>query len=91
MNDPRATRPPQAAEPHEPAHLISRSGVGSVALCQCGHLHVNLEYLTLRFEPAAFGELARMLIFAQRRLETDAQLQALVAPPASDADAASFH
>jgi len=65
---------------HGPAQVISRNDVGAVALCSCGHLHLNLEYLTLRFEPAAFRELVGLLAFAQRRLDTDARLQTDTAP-----------
>jgi len=33
---------------------MSRGAIGQVALCGCGHLHLNLQYLTLRFEQDAF-------------------------------------
>jgi hypothetical protein len=42
---------------------------GMVAMCACcGQVHLNLEYLTLRFEPDAFHELARLLARAQDRM-----------------------
>ena len=67
--DQPSSSPAAAAEFHGPAQVISRSAVGAVALCSCGHLHVNLEYLTLRFEPEAFRELVDMLLSAQGRLD----------------------
>jgi hypothetical protein len=70
---------------HGPAEILSSSAVGAVALCGCGHLHLNLQYITLRLEPAAFRELAVMLTAAQRRLDADgrgqgASVDALAAP-----------
>jgi len=62
----------------ESAHgprLISRGPIGNVVLCGCGHLHLNLQYLTLRFEPQAFQELAALLLRAQHRLDADARLR----------------
>jgi len=49
--------------------LLSHGSVGHVALCGCGHLHLSLKYLTLRFEPEAFRELTALLAFAQRSLD----------------------
>ena len=62
------------SSPDEPPHglqLLSQGSIGQVALCGCGHLHLNLQYLTLRFEPDAFRELAVLLAQAQRRLDSD--------------------
>jgi hypothetical protein len=42
---------------------------GSVVLCRCGNLHLNLDYLTLRFEPQAFRELAGLLHGAQQGID----------------------
>jgi hypothetical protein len=56
---------------HGPAQVISQGPLGSVALCECGHLHLTLQYLTLRFDRSAFRELAVLLVAAQRRLDTD--------------------
>jgi hypothetical protein len=70
MDHPSSTHA-SAADFHGPARVISRSAIGAVALCACGHLHVNLEYLTLRFEPDAFRELLDMLTAAQHRLDAD--------------------
>ena len=61
--------------PHA-VRTLSHGGVGHVALCGCGHLHLNLEYLTLRFEPAAFRELALLLAQARHRLDAEALVRA---------------
>jgi len=67
-------KPPDTCSPSDDAtpRVLSRTSVGHVALCGCGHLHLTLQYLTLRFEPEAFRELAALLQFAQRRLDSDA-------------------
>lgn len=66
---------PTNAEPRSPcdgaARVLSRSGIGAVVLCPCGNLHVNLDFMTLRFEPQAFRELAAMLHGAQRRIDAE--------------------
>jgi len=74
------------AQPHHTAELC-RGSVGAVGLCSCGHLHLSLQYLTLRFEPAAFRELVELLEFAQRRIDADSGLQ----PSRPDPDAAPVH
>jgi hypothetical protein len=87
LREPPMSNPvPSSAAPHSPcdgpARVLSRSGMGAVVLCPCGNLHLNLDFMTLRFEPRAFRELAAMLHGAQRRIDADtAQL----------ADAASVH
>ena len=49
--------------------LLTRSAVGGVTVCRgCGQVHLELQYLTLRFEEGAFRELARMVHLAQQRL-----------------------
>jgi hypothetical protein len=40
-----------------------------VTACSCGNIHFDVEYLTLRFTPEAFRELAAMLALAQRTLD----------------------
>jgi hypothetical protein len=75
---------PPDEPPHEP-RLISQGPIGQVALCGCGHLHLNLQYLTLRFEPAAFRELAVLLVQAQRRLDADPSVRAAQGPASHDA------
>jgi hypothetical protein len=53
--------------------LLTRSGVGSVSVCQgCGQVHLELQNFTVRFEEAAFLELARMVRRAQQRLDGQA-------------------
>lgn len=52
----------------EPCRHVSlaHSEVGAVAVCPgCGVIHLSLQYLSLRFEPEAFQQLARMLAAAQ--------------------------
>ncbi|HVQ02599.1 MAG TPA: hypothetical protein VMT14_03700 [Burkholderiaceae bacterium] len=64
---------PASAAPRSPcdgpARVLSRSDMGAVMLCRCGNLHLNLDFMTLRFEPQAFRELAAMLHGAQRRID----------------------
>jgi len=48
---------------------LAESGVGRVVACPCGNIHFDIEYLTLRFVPEAFKELADMLTAAQRALD----------------------
>jgi hypothetical protein len=69
MNESNLCPPTEAHAPR----LISHASIGQVAQCNCGHLHLTLQYLTLRFEPDAFRELAALLEFAQRRLDREAQ------------------
>jgi len=52
-----------------PPRRLAESGVGRVTACACGNIHFDVEYLTLRFVPEAFRELAEMLAFAQRTLD----------------------
>jgi len=55
---------------HCPSVPVARNRVGAVIACpDCGHLHVVLEYLTLRFEPEAFRELTSLLANAQQSLD----------------------
>ena len=65
-----------------PPCVLSRSDIGAVLLCRCGNLHLNLDFMTLRFEPQAFRELAAMLHGAQRCIDAGA---------AQGADASSVH
>jgi hypothetical protein len=71
---------------HEPTLLCS-GPVGSVMRCSCGHLSVNLQYLTLRFEAAAFRELVGLIAIAQHRLDHDAGMRS----SGSVSGAASVH
>lgn len=71
---------------HCPGLTIARSGVGAVTMCHsCGVITLTLQYLSLRFEPAAFRELLGMLAFAQGRLDADPALSSLQAPCSADA------
>lgn len=57
-------------EPQHGPHLpLARSEVGHVSTCPCGVVNLTLHYLSLRFEPAAFRELVRMLNGALARIE----------------------
>ena len=76
------------APAHEPTLLCS-GPAGSVAQCSCGNLHVNLQYITLRFEPDAFRELVGLLAIAQHRLDRDHSQPAL--QPRVDADITPIH
>ncbi len=51
------------------ARVLAESGAGRVTACSCGNIHFDVEYLTLRFTPEAFRELAAMLALAQRTLD----------------------
>ncbi|MDE2298452.1 MAG: hypothetical protein KGK18_09815 [Burkholderiales bacterium] len=73
------------SDDHGPCLTIARSDVGAVTMCPCGVLTVTLQYLSLRFEPAAFRELQGLLAFAQRRLDGDPALPALQAHSSIDA------
>jgi hypothetical protein len=64
-----------------PRTPIAASEVGAVTACPgCGVVHLQLEYLTLRFEPEAFRDLARLVNQAQRRID----------PPASEATGSAY-
>ncbi len=55
--------------------LVAASDVGHVTTCpECGHVHLNLRAVTVRFELDAFRELTEMLSFAQKRLDVDPAL-----------------
>lgn len=50
--------------------LLGSSEIGHVTVCQgCGQVHLNMQYMSLRFEVDAFRALAAMLGQAQRRLD----------------------
>lgn len=81
MSKPTMTRVAQRSPCDGPAHVLSRCALGSVVLCRCGNLHLNLDFMTLRFEPQAFRELAGLLQGAQQRIENEV----------SQSDAANVH
>ncbi|HMC14509.1 MAG TPA: hypothetical protein VKI18_02685 [Albitalea sp.] len=67
-------------EDHGPTLCLARSEVGGVAMCGCGVLTVTLQYLSLRFEPDAFRELAALLAQAQAKLDGNSARRAQQAP-----------
>ena len=77
--------PPEGQQPNcnGTPRRLAESGVGQVIACSCGNIHFDVEYLTLRFVPEAFRELAEMLTLAQRTL--DATRPQLVHAPDSPA------
>ena len=67
---------------HCPSVPVARNRVGAVAACpECGQLQLVLEYLTLRFEPEAFRELASLLASAQQRLDRERAAGEELTPP----------
>lgn len=56
-------------EDHGSSLLLARSEMCTVSLCSCGVITLTLQYLSLRFEPAAFRELQGLLALAQHRLD----------------------
>ena len=78
-------------------HPIAQGPLGHVAACPgCGNVQLTLEYLTLRFQPAAFRELVGLLSAAQRRLDGDPPIACAPrvepAPPAAAVPAdETFH
>ena len=64
---------------------LATSGAGRAVACSCGNIHIDVEYVTLRFAPEAFMELADMLSHAQRRLAGRAS------PSHATTDLTAFH
>ncbi len=63
---------------------LVRSEIGQVSSCQgCGQVHVALDYMTLRFDPAAFRTLVSMVSQAQYRLDGVAQTTPSTVPHAA--------
>lgn len=71
-------------EAHGPSLMLARSEVGSVSLCSCGVITLTLQYLSLRFDAAAFRELQGLLALAQHRLDGDAAASTPVLAPAEN-------
>jgi hypothetical protein len=68
------------------ARPMAANAVGMVALCRCcGHVHLNLQYVTLRFEAEAFRELVQLMAEGQLRMD------GLVRRPPRGADADAMH
>ena len=59
---------------HEPDHdhgprlELARNDLGSITACACGAVTLNLHCLSIRFQPAALGELEDLLAAANARL-----------------------
>jgi len=69
-----------------PLHRLAAARIGQVALCrECAALHLSVQCLTLRMDPAAFLELVDLLVQARARLV--AHGAAAEAPAEADADA----
>lgn len=63
--------------------LVASSAAGHVTTCpDCGHVHLSLPSLTLRFDMEVFRELAGLLRAAQHRLDTDPALHGAGLTPA---------
>lgn len=49
---------------------VARNGAGRISICpECNVVHVELEYMTLRFRPETFRGIAELLGSAQARLD----------------------
>ena len=49
---------------------VASSGAGRITVCcECNVVHVELEYMTLRFSPASFRAVAHLLSSAEATLE----------------------
>ena len=59
------------SEEHGPGLTLAQGEIGAVSVCGCGVVTVTLQYLSLRFEPAAFRELQGLISVAQRRLDNE--------------------
>lgn len=50
-------------------HRLAANRLGQVALCpECAALHLSVQCLTLRMDPAAFMQLVEMMVQARQRL-----------------------
>lgn len=58
---------------HSPALVVAHREIGTVSMCPCGVVTLNIQYMSLRFEAPAFKELQELLIAAQARMDRDAQ------------------
>lgn len=72
---------------HGPSLMLARSEMCAVSLCSCGVITLTLQYLSLRFEPAAFRELQGLLALAQHRLDGAAASTPVLTP----AEASNVH
>lgn len=74
---------------HGPVTLLASNGLGQVSACSCGVLTLTVSCVSLRLEPAAFAELAA-LVLAAHRLQARAGAAA-VAPDAVMPEAVRVH
>lgn len=52
-----------------PLHRLASGRIGQVALCpDCAAVHLSVQCLTLRMDPAAFMELVELMVQARARL-----------------------
>ena len=59
---------------------VAESALGCVAICRaCGSVHLSIQHTTIRLDPAAFLELARLATVAR------SALLRIAAPPVGDA------
>ena len=49
------------ASDHGPGIVVAQNGLGKVSVCPCGVLTLTVACVSLRFEPAAFQELAQLV------------------------------
>ena len=54
---------------HGGAVTVARNAVGAVSVCQCGIVTLSLQYISLRLEPDAFGDLQALVNQARHRLD----------------------
>jgi len=74
-------------EDHGPGLRLAQSEMGAVTMCPCGVVTVTLQYLSLRFEPGAFGSLVQLLAHAQARLDHGASQGGVRSTDVNDAEA----
>ena len=53
---------------HSPGLQVAQNEIGAVSVCACGVVTLTLQYLSLRFEPDAFGQLQQLLLQAHARM-----------------------
>ncbi|RCS58370.1 hypothetical protein [Parvibium lacunae] len=80
--------PPDINE-HPPETLV-HNGLCKVSACShCGVVQLMLQYLTLRFDEAAFSQLVATLVLAEKKQEARRQAQAAGSiQPSKSADSA---
>ena len=76
-------------ECHGPGLRLAENEIGAVSVCACGVVTLTLQYLSLRFEPDAFGRLHQLLRQAQARMGRHDGLQAVDDTASGDSEAAA--